>query len=107
DGDAAGDAAQLLPPPHAGEARDAALDVLDGDAARAARRDRRDRVADVVAADQQRLEAFEPLAAAEHVERDAPALADLAVGGPPDDAVGCVGAIVEHAVRLDPAVRAL
>ena len=88
---------------------DAALDLLDRHAARETDRDRGDAVGDVVAADEQRLEALDRSSSpsVEDVERDAAALADLEVARPPGHApaggVAVRRRVVDDGVRLDPA----
>ena len=103
---AAGDAAQLLAATHAGEARHRAADDLGLHAALVSHRDRRDHVADVVAAAEQRLEAPAGLALTDDLEADAPALAVLEVVRVPGDAGRRFVAVVEHRVGLDAAARA-
>src|SRR5450432_199983 len=114
-GDAAGDPAQLLAAAHAREARDATLDVFDGHSSRERDRNRGETVADVVTADEQRLEALDPIAVVIDVERDASGLADLEVARPPRDVgrdpavrILTIGAFAtDDGVELDLAVRAL
>jgi hypothetical protein len=67
---------------------DRAADDLGLHAALDRHRDRRDHVADVVAAAEQRLEAAAGLALAGHLEADPPALAVLEVVRVPGDAGG-------------------